>query len=93
LLPRSDKGLKYLSEELKKMGNKVIDIPVYRNTVNEEAEKVDLSGFRKIMFASPSGVDAFSQIYGEIPAGIQLIAKGETTLKKLKENVECRTTD
>jgi uroporphyrinogen III methyltransferase/synthase len=84
LLPRSDKGLKYLSEELEKMGNRVTDIPVYRNTVNEKAEKTDLSQFRKIVFSSPSGVEAFTQIYGEIPSGIQLIARGKTTEEKLK---------
>ncbi|GHV32233.1 hypothetical protein FACS1894177_08080 [Bacteroidia bacterium] len=86
LLPRSDKGLKYLSEELSKLGNQVVDIPVYRNTINKKAEKTDLAQFQKIIFSSPSGVEAFSEIYGEIPPGIQLIAKGETTEQKLKES-------
>jgi uroporphyrinogen III methyltransferase/synthase len=85
LLPRSDKGLTHLSEELSRFGNQVVDISVYRNTINEKAEKADLSQFQKIIFSSPSGVEAFSEIYGEIPAGIQLIAKGETTEQKLKE--------
>jgi uroporphyrinogen III methyltransferase/synthase len=85
LLPRSNKGLKALSEALAKLGNQVTDIPVYRNTINEKAEKVDLSLFQKIIFSSPSGVEAFTQLYGEIPSGIQLIAKGETTEQKLKE--------
>ncbi|MDR3260330.1 MAG: uroporphyrinogen-III C-methyltransferase [Tannerella sp.] len=87
LLPRSDRGLKYLSEELEKAGNHVTDIPVYRNTVNETAETMELSQFRKIIFSSPSGVEAFIRIYGEIPSGIQLIAKGETTEKKLKASL------
>jgi uroporphyrinogen III methyltransferase/synthase len=87
LLPRSDKGLKYLSDELAKAGNHVTDIPVYRNTINEDAETVKLSQFRKIIFSSPSGVEAFIRIYGEIPSGIQLIAKGETTEEKLKANL------
>jgi uroporphyrinogen III methyltransferase/synthase len=79
LIPRSDKGLQYLSEELKKLGNQVLDLPVYRNTVREEAEKVNLAQFQKIVFSSPSGVDAFMQIYGEMPSGVQLIARGKTT--------------
>jgi uroporphyrinogen III methyltransferase/synthase len=83
LLPRSDKGLKYLSEELEKLGNRVLDLPVYRNTVNEKAKKVNLAQFQKIVFSSPSGVDAFIRIYGEIPSGVQLVAKGKTTENKL----------
>jgi uroporphyrinogen III methyltransferase/synthase len=83
LLPRSDKGLKYLSEELERLGNQVLDLPVYRNTVNGAAEKVNLAQFQKIVFSSPSGVDAFIRIYGEIPSGVQLIAKGKTTENSL----------
>ena len=84
LLPRSDKGLKYLSEELEKMGNRVIDIPVYENMLNDRAEKEDLTRFQKIVFASPSGVDAFKNLYGELPCGIQLAAKGKTTENKIR---------
>jgi uroporphyrinogen III methyltransferase/synthase len=87
LLPRSDKGLKHLSEALLQMGNEIIDIPVYSNTLNEAVEKVDLSSFQKIIFSSPSGVEAFTQLYGKIPMGIQLIAKGETTERKLQETI------
>jgi uroporphyrinogen III methyltransferase/synthase len=87
LLPRSDKGLKLLSEALERMGNEIIDIPVYSNTLNEAAEKMDLSLFRKIIFSSPSGVEAFTRLYGELPTGIQLIAKGETTERKLYETI------
>ncbi len=84
LLPRSDKGLKYLSGELESLGNQITDIPIYINTINHHAEKVDLSRFRKIIFSSPSGVEAFKNLYGEIPIGVQLIAKGKTTENKLK---------
>ncbi|KAA6334125.1 Uroporphyrinogen-III C-methyltransferase [termite gut metagenome] len=84
LLPRSDIGLKSLSEELIKLGNHVEDIPVYTNTVNDEVEKINPALFQKIVFTSPSCVDAFMQIYGEIPVGVQLIAKGETTERRLK---------
>jgi uroporphyrinogen-III synthase len=84
LLPRSDKGLKYLSDELTALGNRVADVPVYTNTANTQAEKVDLSVFRKIVFSSPSGVEAFQDLYGEIPEGILLVSKGKTTEDKLK---------
>ncbi|KAA6352648.1 Uroporphyrinogen-III C-methyltransferase [termite gut metagenome] len=84
LLPRSDIGLKSLSEELARLGNHVEDIPVYTNTVNNDVEKINPALFQKIVFTSPSCVDAFMQIYGEIPVGVQLIAKGETTERRLK---------
>lgn len=61
LLPRSDKGLKYLSGCLEALGNRVTDVPVYENRMNGEAGKRDLSGFRKIVFSSPSGVKAFME--------------------------------
>ncbi|MDR3365787.1 MAG: uroporphyrinogen-III C-methyltransferase [Prevotellaceae bacterium] len=84
LLPRSDKGLQYLSDELTRLGNRVVDLPVYVNRVNRDAKKVNLAEFQKIVFSSPSGIDAFKQIYGELPEGIQLVAKGKTTENKIK---------
>lgn len=79
LLPRSDKGLKYLSDQLRSLGNEVTDLPVYHNVPNREVQKVDLKSIAKILFSSPSGVEAFREVYGELPANIQLVAKGKTT--------------
>ncbi|MDR2118007.1 MAG: uroporphyrinogen-III C-methyltransferase [Tannerellaceae bacterium] len=87
LLPRSDKGLKYLSDELEKLGNRIADIPVYRNSPNGEAEKTELSPYRKIIFSSPSAVEAFNRLYGEMPSGIQLVAKGPTTEESIKKTI------
>jgi uroporphyrinogen III methyltransferase/synthase len=87
LLPRSDKGLKFLSDKLEALGNHITDIPLYNNTINTSAKKVDLSGFQKIIFSSPSGVEAFQQLYGKLPEGIQLVAKGKTTENKIRQNL------
>ncbi|MDR2042076.1 MAG: uroporphyrinogen-III C-methyltransferase [Tannerella sp.] len=87
LLPRSDKGLTYLSDELQALGNRVTDVTVYENVFNSEASRVDLSDFREILFASPSGVDAFKRLYGALPEGILLLAKGKTTENKLKSEI------
>jgi uroporphyrinogen III methyltransferase/synthase len=84
LLPRSDKGLKYFPDELRLSGNYVTDIPVYTNTVNENAVKTDLSEIRKIVFTSPSGVEAFTHLYGEIPGEVLLVAKGKTTENSIR---------
>ena len=88
LLPRSNKGLPYLSEALARMGNRVTDLPVYNNLENEPAEKVDLTQFQKIIFSSPSGVEAFKKIYGELPEGILLVARGKTTENSIKLNIK-----
>jgi len=84
LLPRSDKALPILPEALTAMGNNVTDLPVYTNTINDQTEKIDLSKVHKIIFASPSGVEAFKKLYGALPEGIPLIAKGKTTENALK---------
>ncbi len=87
LLPRSDKGLPALSDALRTMGADVVDLPVYTNEINGEASKIDLSLFDQILFSSPSGVEAFRQIYRDFPEKICLTAKGETTQKALICNV------
>ena len=87
LLPRSDRALQILPDALRALGNEVTDVPVYTNTVNASAERLDLSGFNKILFGSPSGVEAFIRLYGELPEGIPLIAKGKTTETKLKSYI------
>lgn len=84
LLPRSDKGLAYLSDSLRQAGNEVTDLAVYENRPNEHAVKVDLSQYEKILFSSPSGVEAFKDLYTEFPNGTLLVAKGKTTIQNLK---------
>ncbi|WP_080904355.1 uroporphyrinogen-III C-methyltransferase [Parabacteroides sp. Marseille-P3160] len=88
LLPRSKIGLKQLSGKLTQMGNQVYDIPVYTNTVNRKAEIKDLSSFQKIVFSSPSGIDAFTRLYGKLPEGIQFIVKGKTTEQSLIKHIK-----
>jgi uroporphyrinogen III methyltransferase/synthase len=83
LLPRSAIGIKTLKEELTALNNQVLDLPVYETIMNEKAEKVDLSKFSRIYFASPSAVEAFINIYGEIPQSIPCIASGTTTENSL----------
>ncbi len=87
LLPRSDRGLPALSQGLSEMGYDVTDLAVYANRANPAAAKQDLTTFTKIRFASPSGVEAFKQMYGKLPEGIPLVSKGRTTGNKLKEEI------
>lgn len=87
LLPRSDKGLKSLSDGLASLGNQVTDIAVYNNIRNEQIEPEDLSVYDKIVFSSPSGIDAFLDIYKQVPKNIEIITKGKTTALALKNSI------
>ncbi len=85
LLARSDKGLKKLLWGLSQ--HEVTDLAVYTNTPNKEAVKQDLTQHDKIVFGSPSGVEAFRSLYTteEINGynGL-IIAKGETTYEAIQ---------
>lgn len=85
LLPRSDKGLKALSDGLQQHGHTVTDIPVYTNTPNPNAIKVNLADYDKAVFTSPSTVEAFKEIYSqEESKHLLLIAKGKTTYEAIQ---------
>jgi uroporphyrinogen III methyltransferase/synthase len=74
-----------LSDGLRQQGHEVTDLTVYRNLPNEEAETVDLSRYQKVVFSSPSGVEAFRQKYHGIPDGLLYVAKGDTTSQYLND--------
>ncbi|MCC8088877.1 MAG: uroporphyrinogen-III C-methyltransferase [Rikenellaceae bacterium] len=84
LLPRSDKGLKELYLGLIKAGHKVYDIPVYTNTLKSVAPDENIENYDGIAFSSPSGVEAFTEIYGIIPDNLKLIARGKTTETEIR---------
>ncbi|MBQ0029617.1 MAG: uroporphyrinogen-III C-methyltransferase [Bacteroidales bacterium] len=85
ILPRSDKGLKALSDGLMVQGHRVEDIPVYTNRLNENAQPVDLNKVDKVVFSSPSAVEAFKTLYGNnVPKHLLLIAKGKTTYETIQ---------
>lgn len=87
LLPRSDKGVPELARQLIGLGNTVSDIPVYNNTANPAATRIDPQDYDVIVFSSPSGVDAFKEIYGFIPSDKVIIAKGKTTENRLNSEI------
>jgi uroporphyrinogen III methyltransferase/synthase len=85
LLPRSDHKLLALSEGLQAQGHTVRDLTVYRNLPNEQAETVDLTKYQKVVFSSPTGVEAFRQKYHGFPDGLLYVAKGDTTSQYLND--------
>lgn len=85
ILPRSDKGLKALSDGLIAQGHVVEDIPVYTNRPNADAQPIDLSKVDKVIFSSPSAVEVFKNLYGNnVPKHLLLIAKGKTTYETIQ---------
>ena len=87
LLARSDKGLKALTDGLRQ--HEVTDLPVYSNRPDKDAVKQDLTQYDKILFSSPSGVEAFRDLYGitedkELQFDGLIIAKGETTYEAIQ---------
>jgi len=85
LLPRSDKGLKALTEGLKQ--HEVTDLHVYHNRVNDKAVAQDLTEFDKIIFSSPSSYEAFRRLYPDADLTNKLlVAKGGTTYQFIIHN-------
>lgn len=85
ILPRSDKGLKTLSDGLIAQGHVVEDIHVYTNRPNADAQPIDLSKVDKVIFSSPSAVEVFKNLYGsDVPKHLLLIAKGKTTYETIQ---------
>jgi len=77
LLPRSDKALDILPKGLEAMGNRVMLVAVYSNSMPANPVKVDLAQFDAVVFTSPSGVRNFLALYGFIPSHLEIIARGE----------------
>ena len=85
LLARSDKGLPRLLYGLSQ--HHVTDLPVYTNRPRQDVEKQRLADYDKILFGSPSGVEAFNALYTkeerQAYSGL-IIAKGETTYEAIQ---------
>ena len=85
LLPRSDKALESLSDGLRASGHEVTELTVYHNIPNPDAEKQNLDKYDKVMFTSPSTVEAFRNIYTkEESKHLLMIAKGKTTYETIQ---------
>ncbi|MBP5482625.1 MAG: hydroxymethylbilane synthase [Paludibacteraceae bacterium] len=89
LLPRSAIGIAALPLELRRLGNEVTDLPIYKTETDPESEVVkDLSVYNEILFSSPSGVRAFMERYGGLPNDVPLTSIGETTAKEILASIQ-----
>ncbi|MDR3137977.1 MAG: uroporphyrinogen-III C-methyltransferase [Tannerellaceae bacterium] len=86
LLPRSSQGLPTLPTALTTLGHTVKEVPLYDTVLNPDAHPIDLRPFHKIIFTSPSGVNAFLTLYHALPPLTLLIARGPVTLTYLRKS-------
>lgn len=79
--PHSSKARPLLIEYLKT--KKALTFPLYDTVMRKD--KIDLSNFEELVFTSPSTVEAFFRLYGEIPPGKKVIAIGPITAEFLMQ--------
>ncbi len=78
LFPQAEKGLNTIQKQFKNQ-DKLHNLPVYKTTKKEE---ITIPEFKVIVFTSPSNVEAFFQLGGELKEK-QVVAIGKSTEKKL----------
>ena len=83
-LPRSDISDKGLEKALKSLGAVVTSSFAYKNRITEDLPDIDMSGFDKIMFTSPSTVRNFKARYGDLPGTVKVECIGDRTLREAK---------
>lgn len=88
LIPRSNIALPIIPNGLRALGFDVETITAYKNQMPANPIKVNLDDVDKIIFTSPSTVDNFVRLYGEIPKGKILETRGVVTEKRLAERKE-----
>lgn len=85
LVPRSDLALEIIPTGLRELGIEVETIVAYANTMPKVPHRVDQNKVDTIVFPSPSCVKNYIALYGDIPLNKEIIVRGQTTLRYLKE--------
>jgi len=89
LIPRSNLALPIIPDGLRALGFDVTTVTAYINRMPANPQKVDLDDIDKIIFTSPSTIDNFVKLYGGIPKGKEIAARGAVTKARLKEYYPC----
>ena len=85
LYPHSDLSPRDIAEALSDQGYEVEDLIAYRNTMPSNPRRVNLSHFKRIVFTSPSTIDNFISLYGQLPEGVEFITRGPITQAHLNQ--------
>ena len=85
LIPRSNLALPIIPDGLRALGFDVTTVTAYINRMPANPIKVDLYDIDKIIFTSPSTIDNFVKLYGGIPKGKEIAARGAVTKARSAE--------
>ena len=85
LYPHSDLSPRDIAEALSDQGYEVEDLIAYRNTIPSNPRRMNLSHFKRIVFTSPSTIDNFISLYGQLPEGVEFITRGPITQAHLNQ--------
>lgn len=88
LIPRSSLARDIIPKGLRALGYEVTTITAYENHLPENPQKVDLGQIDRIVFTSPSTIDNFINLYGALPIGKQLMARGPVTAHYLQTKLK-----
>lgn len=79
LLPRSNIALPVIPQGLTGLGYELTCVTAYENRFPSNPKKVDLETVDTIVFSSPSCIDGFLKLYGQLPKCKQFVCRGSTT--------------
>ena len=68
-----------LPKALMEMGYYVFSVVAYNNVMPKNPRRVNLNHFKRIVFTSPSTIDNFIKLYGQLPEGVEFITRGPIT--------------
>ncbi len=84
LIPRSNLALPIIPDGLKTLGFEVDCITAYINRMPQHPQKVNLDEIARIVFTSPSTIDNFIRLYGNVPTDKELVTRGPVTEQHLQ---------
>lgn len=84
LIPRSNLALPIIPDGLKALGFEVDCVTAYINQMPLHPRKVDLDEIGRIVFTSPSTIDNFIRLYGNLPTDKELVTRGPVTEQHLR---------
>lgn len=87
-LPASSKARSFLRNALRKRSVRMQVCDLYDTKTNFPQKKIDLSNFRKVIFSSPSTIDAFLEVFGKKPEGLSLESTGPITAQYLDKMIK-----
>lgn len=70
---------------LQELGFDVLSAIVYNNELPKNPRRVNLNHFKRIVFTSPSTIDNFIKLYGNLPENTEFITRGPITQAHLEE--------